>query len=103
MSNPESTSPNDWKVERLDGEYFRFRVGSKSRPGKSHFVDLEESAWAGQCDCERFAFVVGVERRAGKKSECRHIRVAREACKDWLWSEIAPMISRQMNQQNTIQ
>lgn len=104
MSKPESTSASsDWKVERLEGEYFRFHVGSKSRPGKVHFVDLEESKWEGQCDCERFVFVVGVERRAGRKAECRHIRVARDACKDWLWSEVAPMIAKQMNQKNTIQ
>lgn len=79
----------------MENEWFRFSVGSKSRPGHAHIVDLEGDKCLGHCTCERFRFVVHVERATGKnpKSECRHITIAKRA-----WSDMMlPLFVKQLS------
>jgi len=86
---------NDWSCTPMEGEWFRFNVGSKSRPGKTHVVDLEGDKCLGHCTCERWRFVVDVERRSGKTptGECRHITIAKQA-----WADLMlPIFSKQLS------
>lgn len=70
-------------VEPIEGEPFRVYVQSSSRRGIKFLVDLDEFDFNGMCSCEDFSLRRVVEVREGKKSECKHIRVA----KDW-WCEM---------------
>ncbi len=86
---------SEWTCVPMEGEWFRFQVGSKSRPGHAHTVDVEAEKFLGHCTCERFRFTCHVERLTGKNpaSECRHITIAKRAWADMM----IPIFSKQLS------
>jgi hypothetical protein len=91
-----SPVPAPLSVTPIAGEIFRMRVESRSRPGQTHFVDLEEYGWNGQCDCERFRYSFEASLCAGQPAceafRCAHIRRARS----WFLDEVLPKIAKQL-------
>lgn len=61
-------------VERYDSPG-RFLVGSHSRDGESHLVDLLGHDGFGECACEHFGFSLGPQLRDGETPAlpCAHI------------------------------
>lgn len=55
----------------------------------TYFVDLEVD----QCSCPHYRCVVAVERRKGKKMDCKHIRNA----KIYGFDEIKPLLIKHWN------
>ena len=86
----------DWTIKLLENEWFRFEVGSKSRPGHHHIVDLEGEKCLGHCTCERFRFTVNRERASGKnpKAECRHITIAKRTWADMMLPHFVKQLSK---------
>jgi len=84
-------------VEPIVGEAFRVYVQSSSRRGIKFLVDLDEFDFNGMCSCEDFSLRRVIDVRAGKKSECKHIRIA----KDWwalmMMRRIKDQLQRQWN------
>lgn len=66
-------------VEPITGEAFRCYVQSSSRQNVKFLVDLEEHDFNGACSCENFSLTRIREIHEGKRSQCKHIRVA------WDW------------------
>lgn len=58
-----------------------YEVGSDSRPGHWHRVDLSMWSGFGACSCEHFEFKINPLLKGGivptQEMECRHIRAAR--------------------------
>lgn len=63
-------------VELIPGEAFRVYVQSSSRQGIKFLVDWEAFDFNGQCSCENFSMTRIRDVRAGKRSQCKHIRQA---------------------------
>lgn len=65
---------------------FRILVTSSSRAqtGLKFLVDLSEHNFNGACSCENFSLTRINEVRAGKRSQCKHIDVARDFFCDWM-------------------
>ena len=86
----------DWTIKLLENEWFRFEVGSKSRPVHHHIVDLEGEKCLGHCTCERFRFTVNRERASGKnpKAECRHITIAKRTWADMMLPHFVKQLSK---------
>ena len=78
-------------VVQIEGEPFRLYVQSSSRAGVQFLVELDALDFNGQCSCEDFGLRRISDVRAGKRSQCKHIRVA----VDW-WAE---MMMRRIKQE----
>jgi hypothetical protein len=87
-------------VDLVDGEYFTFRIGSRSRPDRTHFVDLEENEWNGKCDCEFFSMKCQPKLNRGATPcdglRCAHIRRARS----YLLDNVLPKLSAALKDSN---
>lgn len=83
-------------VKPIEGEFFRFYIGSRSRADKWHLVDLQENNWNGKCDCERFSFHCQPEINRGIQAcnslRCAHIRRAI----DYFFLSVAPKIAAKL-------
>jgi len=88
-------------VEPLEGEWFRFHVGSRSTPGRKHLVDLEENNGNGRCNCIHFECHCQPQLRRGALPcnglRCAHIRRAR----DYFLDEILPKLAKALTRRNS--
>lgn len=88
-------------VEPIPGEAFRLYVQSSSRRGIKFLVDLDEFDFNGMCSCEDFSLRRVVEVRDGKKSECKHIRIAKDWWAEMMMRRIKQQLQRQWEQQQS--
>lgn len=82
-------------VEPIPGEAFRVYVQSSSRREIKFLVDLDEFNFNGMCSCEDFSLRRVSDAREGKRSECKHIRIA----KDWWADMMMRRIKKQLDEQ----
>lgn len=89
-------------VEPYEGEFLRYMVRSKSRPGHTWLVDLSSYDFNGFCPCEAFTFRCGPELARGAKPSnklrCSHIRSARSFFLDEILPRLAPALGEQVKQ-----
>ena len=86
------------EIVEIEGEHFRFHVGSRVKGRKAYLVDLEEYRWNGACSCEHFEYRMRPLLEQGafpsKDLRCWHIEHAR----DKLLRSLLPQIAKTINE-----
>lgn len=66
-------------IECVNGEKWRYLVGSASNPEGRHLVDLQANDLYGECGCPDFVCRrFPAHRKTGSMKRCRHLELARE-------------------------